>query len=165
MKNIKLIIILGIAIFFVYKIWKLDLYDRTHPYGLDNVKNKKYTPNIEGEQYGVYVFKGMPVKKDDIVSRLNKIEWLSDQYKRDVTWRRSVCFGIIGSILLIALKNYEDLLNISQVLSSILVITVILYFYQSYNYYHLEYYKNRYIHSHIKAVKKSLNLSLENKLI
>jgi hypothetical protein len=156
MKNLKIIAICFVIIFLLHKIWKLDLYDRTHPYGLDDAKNKKYAPNIVGEKYGVHVFKGRPTKKDDILSRLNKIEWLADSYKRNVTWRRSLCFGIIGTLILLALKNYEDLSNLNIVLSSVIIISGMVYFYQSYNNYHLEYYKNRYVHQHIDAIKKSL---------
>jgi len=156
MKNIKIIAIYAVVIFFICKVWKLDLYDRTHPYGLDNIKNKKYTPSISGEKYGVNIFKGRPTKKDDVMSRLYKLDWLTDSYKRTVTWRRSLCFGMIGTLLLVTLRNYEEILNLNTVLLSILVISSMVYFYQIYNNYHIEYYNSYYVHQHINALRKQL---------
>lgn len=161
----KTILSLIICIVILHKIWKLDLYDRTHPYGLDNLKNKKYTPYLVGEEYGVHVYTGIPLKTDNITNMINKIEWLSESYKRDVSWRLSLCFGIIGTIVLLTLINIDYFSQPRIILSSIMVFTIIIYFFRIYRNFHIEHYKSFYIKKHIRRIKKYLNLKSKNNLL
>ena len=147
--------ILG-SILLLRKIWSLDLYDRTHPYGLDDLKNRKY-PDLVGEEYGVNVFSGKPSQTDLPKTSIAKIKWLLE--KRVVAWRLSLAFGIIGSLLLvIALEIKEP----KSILTTICIVSGILYFYTSYRGHHLDHYKNKYISDNLRNIKKNLKEDTSN---
>lgn len=165
MKILSPILMVLTCILAMRGIWKLDLYDRMHPFGLDNIKNKKYTPDVKGEEYGVHVYKGIPSNKDKISSMLNKIEWLSESYKRDVSWRLSLCFGILGSLILLTMIDIKYFSEPRILLTCVIVCSGIVYFFKSYRNHHVEFYKSFYIRKHVKKIKKQLKLKLDNKLL
>lgn len=146
--------VIFIVIIFSVNLWKLDMKDRTHPYGLDSKLNNKYVKKIVGEKYGVSVFWGIPSKKDTNKKHLDKIEWLSTSYNREVKWRRALVFGLITSLLILIGGN-------NFIVTSIFI-TGAIYFYDNYYDHHINYFKSKYIKSHVKSLKKNLNLNANN---
>ena len=66
------IIIIIILLIIAYKVHGVDSIDRTHPFGTDKYKNKKYAKGLVGEDYGVGTYWGKPSKKDDVLDKMLK---------------------------------------------------------------------------------------------
>jgi hypothetical protein len=159
MTYIKVITVYTIFLLCAQKLWKIDMDDRTHPYGLDRIKNERYAKKLVGEAYGVTVFWGKPKSTDTNNNRLDKIEWLSDSYHREVKWRRSLFFGILASFLISLMCNS---LHIRDFLTSTIVISGFVYFSHVYYDHHINHFKNKYVKNHIKALKKEFSLDMYN---
>lgn len=151
------IIIIIASLFIVKYLWTLDIKDRTHPFGLDDSRNK--LTHLKGEMYGVSTCWGKPNGKDTLFSRLNKIEWLSTVYENEVFWRRAICFGIAGSLIL---QLGQATFKIESTILFGLTITLFVYFSHMYYNHHIMNIKSRYIKKHISKMKKHLNLSTDN---
>lgn len=152
MRIIYILLIILLAI----KIWEIDIKDRTHPYGLDDKKNKEI--RVEGEKYGVFSYWGKPTKKDSIKNSLDKVEWLCTNYTRDVIWRRA----FVGSVILTLPLTYIMELTIHQSFLVLLETFIGLYIYTEYDNHHIKYYKSTYTITHIKKIKKKLKISQSN---
>ena len=139
----------------------MDKHDRTHPYGLDSERNKRL-PNKVGENYGVTVFWGLPDDKDSIKSRLDKIEWLSTSYQRDVEWRRSMFLAMIMSGVLWFVIRPVYLYNLKVYMITFIILFIFLYFQTQYSKHHLHYRRSLFIRNHIHEIKEKLKLSTFN---
>jgi hypothetical protein len=142
-------IVLLILSVIAFLVWKMDLKDRSRPYGLDESRNKK-VPKITGEKNGVSVYQGKPAISDTPKTRLKKITWLSSSYTKEVKWRRSLVFGIIASVLLSLMFNHDT----RETLNTVFIVAGIVYFSHVYYDYHLHHTKAEYIKNHVKALSK-----------
>jgi hypothetical protein len=148
--------ILCLVLFFIaIYVWEIDYKDRTHPYGTDDTKNKKYYPNFKGEDYGVSVFWGKPDKKDTIRRSLDKIQWLFSPHKDEIIWRRVLFFSIIiGIIFYISEKQ--------NILFYIAVLYIGFYQIKMYEKAHISAIKSKYIDRNILSIKRKLKLEKTN---
>lgn len=162
MTCVKVITIYTILLLCAQRLWKIDMTDRTHPYGLDMVLNRKRAGKIQGEGYGVSVFWGKPKGVDTAKNRLDKIEWLAGSYQREVKWRRALFFGVIATFILSIIRNEFNSVQLREFLVSTLVIAGFVYFSHTYYDHHLNHFRNKYIRNHVKAIKKEYNLDLYN---
>lgn len=159
------IILVLILVYIAIKVYKTDCIDRTHPFGTDSMKNNKYAKNHIGEEYGVGTFWGRPSKLDNVLEKLNKIEWLSNSCANDVFWRRSIVVGIFSGILLSFALDYTILLNNpSKLLLIIFTIFIISYFTTNYYIHHFLWRRIKFINTHIRKIKSDLELPLYNNI-
>jgi hypothetical protein len=160
-----------ILIFYVliYKLFTyvlgLDLYDRTHPYGLDKKRNSEKTPDKVGERYGgPTVFWGINSKKDTVKKSLDKLQWLVDSQDRTVEWRRALLTSILITMISTVALIPEKLLIPSYILNKILIVFLFIYAYTTYQKYHVNYQRNRQMLLNISHIKRKLRLSYYNHL-
>jgi len=153
----QIIIITVVSLFIIKYLWALDIKDRTHPFGLDDSRNR--TTTLKGEMYGVSTCWGRPSKKDTLFSRLNKIEWLSTGYETEVFWRRAVCFGVAGSLVL---QLGQATFSLQSAMLFGMTITLFVYFSHMYYNHHILNIKTRYIKKHISKMKRRLDISANN---
>jgi len=162
-KTVKIVVavIFYVGVLFVaQKLWALDVKDRTHPYGLDDTKKK--LSNISGEKNGVSLYWGKPNKTDKILDSLNKVEWLSDSYVREVKWRRALFFSLILSVLILFVTDIRVLLDVTKFFPCVIIISVFLYGSHQYYDHHVNHHRSQYVKSHIRFLKKSLKLPKNN---
>jgi hypothetical protein len=143
--------VLTVCILTTRYLWKLDFADRSHPFGLKPNQAETHV----GEEYGPSFYPAIPKREDEIEQHLSKIAWLAGSYKREVQWRRALCFGILGTLIL---TEFTKLSEIRSVLMSILVISLLVYFARIYNNHHVESHRERYIKKHVKMLKTKLTL-------
>lgn len=160
--NILLPIILCLILI---KLKQTETIDKTHPYGTDMIKNKKYTPKIVGEGCGVNDYWGKPNKKDKLIDRLNKIQWLSNTFSTEIVWRQSLIFAIIASIVATMCSGISYFLRPDWIMLYLSMFFIISYFTISYYKTHTILRKSRYINTHIRNIKSKLNLSIRNKIM
>lgn len=141
----------------VIMIFRMDRYDRTHPYGLDKERNKKL-PNKVGENYGVTVFWGKPSESDDLKKHLDKIEWLSTSHERDVEWRRSMILAFIMSILLLVIIHPDSLFDLKSFMITFIILFMFMYFKTQYSKHHLNHRRSLFIKDHVSSLKKKIDV-------
>lgn len=163
MKLILICLIGLICLICLSKIYYLDVKDRSNPFGLNDAKNKLYNfPS--SEQNGVSTFWGKPNKNDSLLKQLNKIEWLSTNHNTEVKWRRSLFFGLLGALVLIVTKDYQQLADIKHLITNAIVISGLIYFSHIYYGHHVQNIKTKYISKHINKLKKQLDQPLDNNI-
>jgi len=159
------IILVIILIITAYKLYGVDNIDRTHPFGTDNYKNKKYARGLVGEDYGIGTFWGKPSKKDDILDNLNKIQWLSESQESDVSWRRSLVSSIFAGILICFSIDFNILLKEpTKLLFIVFFIFLISYFGINYYKHHVLHRRIKFVNTHIRKIKSKLSLPQYNKI-
>jgi hypothetical protein len=159
------IIIIIILLIIAFKVHGVDNIDRTHPFGTDQYKNKKYAKGLVGEDYGVGTYWGKPAKKDDVLDNLNKIQWLSQSSRHDVIWRRSIVIAIVTGILISFCIDINILLNEpSKLLFIVFFIFIISYFSINYYTHHILWRRTKFINTHIRKIKSKLSLPQYNKI-
>jgi hypothetical protein len=158
---IPYLIFYAFIIFVVYRICKLDNHDRTHPYGLDHKRNARF-PNKKGEKYGVGVFWGKPNSFDDIKSHLNKIDWLSTSYERDVEWRRCISISLVMSMALWLVIDPFILKNTKTFFTTFIIIFIFTYLHIQYWKHHINHRRGVYIKDHVLTLKEKLNIPAYN---
>ena len=143
----------------------LDLYDRTHPYGLDKKRNAEKAPDKVGERYGgPTVFWGITDKKDTVKKSLDKIEWLIDGQDRTVEWRRALLTSIMITMFSTAILNPDKLFVPSYIMNMIIIVFLFVYSYTTYQKYHVSYQRNRQMLLNVSHARKMLRLSYYNHL-
>lgn len=165
------VIFLCILLYVIKILWEKDVTDRTHPFGGDNFKLKKYLKNIgikeekktlpKGEDYGVQTYWGKPDQKDSIKNCLDKIEWLGTNYTQEILWRRCAIYSILSGILAYLIIDYENF-KITKAISVIFLLFIAFYMTKSYENTHIFKIKSKFITRNISIVKKKLKLSHEN---
>ncbi len=160
--NLCLLILL---LLLAQRMYQTDFIDRTNPFGTDEFKNKKYTNGQSGEDFGVGTFWGKPSKDDALIDHLDKIQWLSDSPFNDIIWRRAGITGIVGGILLCFVFDKNILFEEPiKLMFSIVLIFVFIYFSNMYYIQHVLLRRKKFIHTHVRKMKKKLRLSLSNKI-
>ena len=159
------IILVILLLIIAYKVHGVDTIDRTHPFGTDQYKNKKYAKGLVGEDYGVGTYWGKPSNKDNVLDNLNKIQWLSQSFSYDVIWRRSIVIAIFSGILISFSVDINILLEQpSKLLFIIFFIFFISYFSIQYYTHHILWRRTKFINTHIRKVKSKFSLSQYNKI-
>jgi hypothetical protein len=148
-----------------YKVYGVDTTDRTRPFGTDNYKNNKYAKGLSGEDYGVGTYWGKPSKNDKIVDNLDKIQWLSENSRHDVIWRRALILGVVAGIAIAFSLDINIILKEpSKLLFIVLIIFIISYFSINYYTHHVLWRRTKFINTHIRKIKKTLSLPQNNKI-
>jgi len=150
-----------ITILLFTRIYKMDTYDRTHPYGLDITRNVS-KKDLIGEDYGKDVYWGKPEYKDTIKKRLDKIEWLGKAFRTEVSWRRAMIGAFILSTLLIFVIDYKLFTNYNIYISFVMISFIVLYFQTQYYKHHLCERRGRFITTHVNKIKTKLKLPIIN---
>jgi hypothetical protein len=161
-KTVIVVIVYIVVILFAKNIWSMDNRDRSHPYGLDVVRNNKYKKGLEGEKYGVSVYWGLPEKTDKNIDHLNKIEWLSTSYNREVLWRKALVCSVILVPIMLLIIGTEHFLNIKNLFMCIPLAFMLFYLSTSHYNHHVNHYRSTYVKSHVRKLKRSLKLSSRN---
>ena len=159
------IILVILLIIIAYKVYNVDSIDRTHPFGTDQNKNKKYAKGLVGEDYGVGTYWGKPTKDDNTLDNLNKIQWLSQSSSYDVIWRRSIVMAIFAGILISFSIDINIILREpSKLLFIVFFIFIISYFSINYYTHHVLWRRTKFINTHIRKIKSKLTLPQYNKI-
>ncbi len=153
----------------IYKVFtyvlSLDLYDRTHPYGLDKKRNVEKVPDKVGERYGgPTVFWGIKNNKDTVKKSLDKLQWLVNSQDRTVEWRRVLLTSVLITIISTTALSPEKLFYPSYILNMIVIVFLFVYSYSTYQKYHVQYQGNRQMLLNISHIKKKLRMSHYNHL-
>lgn len=151
-------------VFFAYKLSQVDTQDRTHPFGTDTLKNKKYAKGKVGEDYGVNIFWGLPSKKDTTQKHLDKIQWLTHSYKTDVIWRRCFFVSTFGSIFGVLSINPKLIFSPRHIISIFLIIFISSYLLFGYYSHHFLWRRAKFIDIHIQKLKKDLKIPQYNRI-
>lgn len=156
MKNVIIsIVILCVIWVCTLKIWKTDTFDRTHPFGTKEYLNKKYAPNLYGEEYGVNVYKGIAKKKDDVQTILEKIKVLGSSYKDDIVWRRCMFFSVIFSTVFLVINGLENC-GVRMIITVILCMYMCVYMLKQWENAHVSKIKSNHISRNIKLLNTKI---------
>ena len=149
------IITLVIIGLYTLGMWQVDNYDRTHPFGTKEHLNKKYTPKVWGEEYGVNVYKGIARKKDSMDRILDKVKYLGFAYQTDIIWRRSLFFAVIFSSLFIIIHGVEKF-DVKSVFLVVLCMYMCIYALKQWENAHVNKIKGNHIERNIKLFKRKM---------
>lgn len=163
MKELHLIIPLIFVILLV-KMMKIDNMDKTLPFGTDIHKNNKYAKGKSGEEYGVQTFWGRPRNKDDARNCIDKIQWLSGGFQKDVMWRRSLIFAVVFTIVIIICTDINLFFRPGYFV--LLVCLLFIAIYASHTYYTRHFLNKRvlFINTHIRKLKDQMNIPQYNRI-
>lgn len=149
------IVVLCIIWFATLKIWTTDNFDRTHPFGTKKYLNEKYTPRLQGEEYGVNVYKGIAKKKDSNTTILEKIKILGSSYKDDIVWRRCIFFSVIFSSIFVIINGLENC-GLKLIITVTLCMYMCVYMLKQWENAHINKIKSNHINRNIKLLTRKL---------
>jgi hypothetical protein len=140
----------------------MERIDQTHPFGTDSTKNNKYAENLVGEDYGMNTFWGKPNSKDTVKKMIDKVQWLSTSYTREVFWRKTVFFACLLMFLILIVIDYTLILKPDKIVSVLSLCYIAIYMYRSYDNAHLRKIQCKFINQNIRKIKRKLNIKVGN---
>jgi hypothetical protein len=161
----KKIFILFILFYIIFYTWKKHLKERNYPLTFNNKLRVKMGQNKFYQNkpyyYSKNIFWGKPIINDNIKKSLDKIEWLGTNYDYEITWRRSLYYSIILSLIIFIVTGQYKF-QIEKLLLIIFIIYIGFFIYNSrYRAGYLKI-KSYFISQNIKNIKNSLQLKLDN---
>lgn len=182
LKNIKssfpFVLFLFFCLISVKRLWQIDGKDAKHPFGGDDVKLKRYLKrkykksqidpkffeNFLHEDHGVMTFWGKPEKTDSIKNSLSKIEWLGNNYKDQIVWRKCLICAILASIFIWIIVGINKF-KVTKAIAILFALYVIFYGIRNYEGAHFYKIKARYIYSNVDNIRKKLKIGGGNDIV
>lgn len=146
------VIIYIIVIFLIIKAYKSEALDLFCGKGCDS-----YDKKFCGDNKGKYYVDGQGNKSDSVSTLLSKIEINADTDENTVKWRRSLLLAFICT-LLIFIVVLAKLPTGTELITTLLIIYIIVYFSFSFYQYHYYRYPTFNIHKNVNLLRQKLNL-------